>query len=97
MRHPAAQRAIIFGIAVGFAYQLGLATAQISVCERQRAGKCETEWAQGFAVSSGLLSTLLAYFIEAPGGAPATTIRRTTSARPPEDDPAATAARGRKA
>ncbi len=83
-----AQRAIVAGIAVGFAYQLGLATAQISVCERQRAGKCETEWAQGFAVSSGLLSTLLAYFIEAPVGA-AVPARRTRSVRSSETDPAA--------
>ncbi len=85
MNHPA-QRAIIAGIAVGFAYQLGLATAQIAVCERQRAGLCETEWAQGFAVSSGLLSTLLAYFIEAPANTPATT-RRLRSVRPSETDP----------
>ena len=82
----AAQRAIVVGIGVGFAYQLGLSSAQITVCERQRAGKCDAEWAQGFAVSSGLLSTLLAYFIEAPTGVPAPTKRRTTSARPPEDD-----------
>lgn len=88
----AAQKAVVAGIAVGFAYQLGLASAQITVCERQRAGKCDTEWAQGFAVSSGLLSTLLAYFIEAPGGQPTTTRRRTVNVRPPEDDPAAPAA-----
>jgi hypothetical protein len=87
MNHTA-QRAIVVGIGVGFAYQLGLASAQITVCERQRAGNCETEWAQGFAVSSGLLSTLLAYFIEAPVGATAPT-RRTTRARPSEDDQAA--------
>jgi hypothetical protein len=81
-----AQRAIVVGIAVGFAYQLALATAQIGACERQRSGLCEAEWAQGFAVSSGLLSTLLAYFIEAPH-ATATTRRRTTSVRSSETDP----------
>ena len=84
MNKPA-QKAIVAGIAVGFAYQLGLASAQITVCERQRAGECATEWAQGFAVSSGLLSTLLAYFIEAPANAASPT-RRTTRARPPKDD-----------
>lgn len=87
--NKAAQKAVVFGIGVGFAYQLGLASAQINVCERQRPGKCETQWAQAFAVSSGLLSTLLAYFIEAPGNQPVTVKRRSTSARPPEDDPAA--------
>jgi hypothetical protein len=87
--NKAAQHAIVVGIGVGFAYQLGLSSAQIAVCERQRAGKCDAEWAQGFAVSSGLLSTLLAYFIEAPAST-ATPKRRTTSARPPEDDSAAT-------
>lgn len=86
--NKAAQKAIVAGIGVGFAYQLGLASAQIHVCERQRAGECNTEWAQGFAVSSGLLSTLLAYFIEAPANTASPT-RRTTRARPPEDDPAA--------
>lgn len=90
------QRAVIVGIGVGFAYQLGLASAQITVCERSRPGKCSTEWDQAFMVSSGLLSTLLAYFIDAPAGSTPTVTRRTTNARPPEDDPAATAARGRK-
>lgn len=93
MNHTA-QRVVIAGIAVGFAYQLGLCTARIAVCERQRAGQCDTEWAQGFAVSSGLLSTLMAYFIEAPPGTTTTTRRRTTSVRPSETDPAAAPPRG---
>jgi hypothetical protein len=83
------QRAVIAGISIGFAYQLGLASAQIAVCERSRAGKCSAEWDQAFMVSSGLLSTLLAYFIDAPTGAAAPLARRTSNARPPKDDPTA--------
>lgn len=83
------QRAVIAGISVGFAYQLGLASAQIAVCERFRAGKCSNEWDQAFMVSSGLLSTLLAYFIDAPSGTAAPISRRSTNVRPPKDDPTA--------
>jgi hypothetical protein len=83
------QRAVIAGISVGFAYQLSLASAQIAVCERSRAGKCSDAWDQAFMVSSGLLSTLLAYFIDAPTGAGNTVTRRTTNARSPKDDPTA--------
>lgn len=80
----AAQRAIAISIGVGFAYQLGLASAQITVCERMRPGKCSAEWDKGFTVSSGLLSTLLAYFIDSP-----TATRRSRSVRSSETDSAA--------
>lgn len=82
----AVQQAIVTGIGVGFAYQLGLAGAQIAVCERLRSGECSSEWDKGFTVSSGLLSTLLAYFIDSPS-APAIPQRRSRNARPPETDP----------
>lgn len=72
------QRAVMIGIGAGFAYQLALAGAQIAVCEHARSGRCANEWDKGFTVSSGLLSTLLVYFIEAP--------RRTRGVRPPEAD-----------
>lgn len=82
----AVQQAIVTGIGVGFAYQLGLAGAQITVCERLRSGQCSAEWDKGFTVSSGLLSTLLAYFIDSPS-APAIPPRRSRHVRPPETDP----------
>lgn len=84
------QRAVIAGLSVGFAYQLSLASAQIAVCERSRAGKCSNEWDQAFMVSSGLLSTLLAYFIDAPASTSAP-VRRSRNARPSENDPPAAA------
>ena len=84
----ATQQAIVIGVGVGFAYQLGLASAQITVCERMRPGECSAEWDKGFTVSSGLLSTLLAYFIESPSIS-ANTSRRSRSVRSSETDPAA--------
>lgn len=82
----AVQQAIVVGIGVGFAYQLGLAGAQITVCEHLRSGQCSAEWDKGFTVSSGLLSTLLAYFIDSPS-APAIPPRRSRHVRSPETDP----------
>ena len=84
----AAQQAIAIGIGVGFAYQLGLAGAQITVCERLRPGQCSAEWDKGFTVSSGLLSTLLAYFIDSPTTS-VNPSRRPRSVRSSETDPAA--------
>lgn len=60
------QQLIMAGICAGFAFQLSLAGAQIVVCERTRPGQCSVQWDKGFTVSSGLLSTFLVYFIEAP-------------------------------
>jgi hypothetical protein len=84
----AVQQAIVTGIGVGFAYQLGLAGAQIAVCERSRAGQCSAEWDKGFTVSSGLLSTLLAYFIDSPS-TPAIPPRKPRHVRSSETDPTA--------
>lgn len=66
IKNRAIQNMIMAGIISGFAFQLCLAGAQIVVCERTRPGRCTVEWDKGFTVSSGLLSTLLVYFIEAP-------------------------------
>jgi hypothetical protein len=66
MKNRAIQQMIMVGITAGFLFQLCLAGAQILVCERSRPGRCSVEWDKGFTVSSGLLSTLLVYFIEAP-------------------------------
>lgn len=86
--NQAVQRAIVAGIGVGFAYQLGLASAQVTVCERLRPGQCSAEWDKGFTVSSGLLSTLLAYFIDSPS-APVAQPRRSRHVRSSETDPPA--------
>lgn len=56
-------RLVINGLVIGYLYAIALSASAIAVCEYKTPGKCSEAWNQGYATSSGLVTTFLAYLI----------------------------------
>lgn len=54
---------VINGLVIGYLYAIALSASGIAVCESKSPGKCSEAWNQGYATSSGLITTFLAYLI----------------------------------
>ncbi len=54
---------VINGLVIGYLYAIALSASGIAVCETKTPGKCGEAWNQGYATSSGLVTTFLAYLI----------------------------------
>ena len=54
---------VIRGLVVGYMYAIALSASAIAVCETKTPGACSEAWSQGYATSSGLVTTFLAYLI----------------------------------
>jgi len=54
---------VIQGLVIGYLYAIALSASSIAVCETKNPGECSEEWGQGYATSSGLVTTFLAYLI----------------------------------
>jgi hypothetical protein len=54
---------VINGLVIGYLYAIALSASGIAVCEIKKPGECSEAWSQGYATSSGLVTTFLAYLI----------------------------------
>jgi hypothetical protein len=54
---------VIRGLVIGYLYSIALSASAITVCETKTPGKCSEAWSQGYATSSGLVTTFLAYLV----------------------------------
>ena len=55
---------IVKGLIVGYLYSILLSASAVLVCEAKGKSDCAPAWAQAYSVSTGLVTTLLAYFVQ---------------------------------
>jgi hypothetical protein len=70
-RRYSMQDFIMRGLILGYIYSILLSASGIIVCELRGKPDCNSAWAQGYAVATGLVTTFLAYFVQ-PGAKPLT-------------------------
>lgn len=51
------------GLVIGYLYAIALSATNIAFCESSKPGQCSEAWNRGYATSSGLVTTFLAYLI----------------------------------
>lgn len=52
------------GLIVGYAYSIVLSASAVTICEVKGKADCSQSWAQAYSVATGLVTTLMAYFIQ---------------------------------
>jgi hypothetical protein len=60
---PSINQLVINGLVIGYLYAIALSASSIVVCELKKPGQCGEAWSQGYATSSALVTTFLAYLI----------------------------------
>ena len=55
---------VVKGLMVGYLYSIFLSASAVVVCEMKGKSDCSSTWAQAYSVSTGLVTTLLAYFVQ---------------------------------
>ncbi len=71
---------VINGLVLGYLYAIALSASGIAVCETKTPGECSEAWSQGYATSSGLVTTFLAYLIPPGEKTPSRTQKETDDA-----------------